>query len=191
MSSYFQRSVCCLCTRSLYKSCCCNVGIPIIIGLTNLIGCILLSVYYMGLSDNSDYFNVKIAGLILYSLSIVIIVLSNLPPFRFITSNGDFTILLYLMGVSHLIFTTAVSYTNIYSISKPGLDSYLSECTKEVIILFCSINFLWYWMLVFKPLLPNIFYLTKINCTSYNLPYEDRRETYESSSGEDLILDYL
>lgn len=187
--SPFDKSVGCVCTQSIYK----KIGTPhwltTICILMSLVGCIMNISYYNNPSRVDP--NINKVGLILHFVSLGLSLLLTSYIGRYFsglqhdennnTNDIDYNyhyLLGYILGSMYMFFTLLVYLPCIasnWSTNKPNM-TIINGLSEGILIYTVSSLLLWYTILVFKPIIPNLCYATNVKLTNCYLPYDDERE---------------
>lgn len=195
--SFFKKSVCCLCTKSIFDKIGMTTWISVINALCLFISYILLSIHFIGESGFTTINHARdLAGIIMFSIGYSIYFLSVVPPFKYLLDSKNGTwfgipLSLYIISGLHVIFAIPVIFygTTSYGDIAEQL-TYAIKCADATMLYTSVIIFIWYWIYVFRPIFPDFFYASKINFPAFDMPYEARREFHSDSSKSFLCLVY-
>jgi hypothetical protein len=189
--SLFDRSVCCVFTQSIFRKFGIHHWLAGITVLLSIPGAILNCIYY---ATPTDIFNWSIAeyqhynniGLWLHFVSLGLTMLFTSYPFRYWSGFHDTdkwtndstynSTMAYIMVPVYWFCILLVYFPVIADHGKSDI-SLINRCSEGIILYSISSIILWYWVVIFKPVIPNLCYATKVDLPSVYLPYDGTRQT--------------
>lgn len=154
--------VCCICSKSLIKKFSLHNVLVVILVILSIVGSILNTIYY---SNFEDYFKLGIAAYAIHFITLTTMVIMNTYCMRYLfQSNIDdvnenatippHILVTYIVVWNYVLFSLILPYA-VYALNRITKDLYVSAltmATKQAILYSVSLNVIWYWNVISRPM---------------------------------------
>lgn len=190
--SHFDKSVCCVCFQSICMKLELYHMMLVIIVTMGFVGCVVNITYYNNPEKISQ--EVHTVGLWLHFVSLGLMLLMTSYLGRYLSGtqhnryDGNFrynyhNLIAYIMVPVYWFFIMVYLSCIADNYAKGRPIETINGCSEGVIIYFASSIVLWYWVVVFKPIIPNWLYAFNIDAPKHFIPFDEDRDDVWRSHG--------